>query len=73
MGCGLVSTERSKQDPASAPLPIFFVLILRFLTLLFLPLVLCNQSKEDKEGQARNAEIEAQLKRDRLAQRNEIS
>ncbi|EPQ29477.1 uncharacterized protein PFL1_03232 [Pseudozyma flocculosa PF-1] len=32
----------------------------------------CGASKVDKEGQARNDEIEAQLKRDRLAQKNEI-
>jgi guanine nucleotide-binding protein subunit alpha len=32
----------------------------------------CAPSKVDKEGQARNDEIEAQLKKDRLAQRNEI-
>lgn len=43
------------------------------LLYLSLSLLIALQSKEDKEGQARNAEIEAQLKRDRLAQRNEIS
>ncbi|UZJ54984.1 hypothetical protein CBS101457_004304 [Exobasidium rhododendri] len=32
----------------------------------------CGPSKEDKEGAARNDEIEAQLKKDRMAQRNEI-
>lgn len=32
----------------------------------------CGASKVDKEGQARNDEIEAQLKRDKIAQRNEI-
>lgn len=32
----------------------------------------CGVSKVDKEGQLRNDEIEAQLKKDRLAQRNEI-
>lgn len=32
----------------------------------------CGPSKEDKEGQARNDQIEAQLKKDRLAQKNEI-
>lgn len=32
----------------------------------------CGPSKEDKELAARNDEIESQLKKDRLAQRNEI-
>ena len=32
----------------------------------------CGMSTEDKEGKARNEEIENQLKRDRLQQRNEI-
>lgn len=32
----------------------------------------CGMSTEDKDGKARNDEIENQLKRDKLAQRNEI-
>jgi hypothetical protein len=32
----------------------------------------CGMSTEEKEGKARNEEIENQLKRDRMAQRNEI-
>jgi G-protein alpha subunit. len=32
----------------------------------------CGMSTEDKEGKARNDEIENQLKRDRMQQRNEI-
>jgi hypothetical protein len=32
----------------------------------------CGASKEDNAGKARNDEIENQLKRDKLAQRNEI-
>ena len=32
----------------------------------------CGMSTEEKEGKARNEEIENQLKRDRLQQRNEI-
>jgi guanine nucleotide-binding protein subunit alpha len=32
----------------------------------------CGMSTEDKDGKARNQEIEDQLKRDRLSQRNEI-
>lgn len=32
----------------------------------------CGMSTEDKEGKARNEEIENQLKRDKLNQRNEI-
>lgn len=32
----------------------------------------CGMSTEDKSGKARNDEIENQLKRDRLMQRNEI-
>ncbi|KDN41431.1 putative guanine nucleotide-binding protein alpha-1 subunit [Tilletiaria anomala UBC 951] len=32
----------------------------------------CGPSKEDREGQLRNEAIEAQLKKDRLVQRNEI-
>jgi len=32
----------------------------------------CGMSTEDKEGKARNEEIENQLKRDRMQQRNEI-
>lgn len=32
----------------------------------------CGMSTEDKEGKARNEEIENQLKRDKLMQRNEI-
>lgn len=32
----------------------------------------CGMSTEDKEGKARNDEIENQLKRDKMAQRNEI-
>ena len=32
----------------------------------------CSQSSESKEGKARNEEIENQLKRDKLNQRNEI-
>lgn len=32
----------------------------------------CTQSTEDKEGRARNEEIETQLKRDKMSQRNEI-
>ena len=32
----------------------------------------CGMSVEDKEGKARNEEIENQLKRDKLMQRNEI-
>ena len=32
----------------------------------------CGMSTEDKQGRARNEEIENQLKRDRLNQRNEI-
>jgi guanine nucleotide-binding protein G(i) subunit alpha len=32
----------------------------------------CGMSQEDKEGKARNEEIENQLKRDKMMQRNEI-
>ena len=32
----------------------------------------CAQSTEDKEGKARNEEIETQLKKDKMSQRNEI-
>jgi guanine nucleotide-binding protein G(i) subunit alpha len=32
----------------------------------------CGMSTEDKDGKARNDEIENQLKRDKLMQRNEI-
>jgi guanine nucleotide-binding protein G(i) subunit alpha len=32
----------------------------------------CTQSTEDKEGKARNEEIESQLKKDKMSQRNEI-
>jgi hypothetical protein len=32
----------------------------------------CGMSTEDKEGKARNEEIENQLRRDKLMQRNEI-
>lgn len=32
----------------------------------------CGQSAEDKEGKQRNEEIENQLKKDRMTQRNEI-
>lgn len=32
----------------------------------------CGMSTEDKEGKARNEEIENQLKRDKMTQRNEI-
>lgn len=32
----------------------------------------CGMSTEEKEGKARNEEIENQLKRDKLMQRNEI-
>ena len=32
----------------------------------------CGMSAEDKEGKARNEEIENQLKRDKMMQRNEI-
>ena len=32
----------------------------------------CGASKEDDAGKARNDEIENQLKRDKMAQRNEI-
>jgi guanine nucleotide-binding protein G(i) subunit alpha len=32
----------------------------------------CGMSTEEKEGRARNEEIENQLKKDRLMQRNEI-
>jgi hypothetical protein len=32
----------------------------------------CGLSQEEKEGKARNEEIENQLKKDRLMQRNEI-
>lgn len=32
----------------------------------------CGQSTEDKEGKQRNEEIENQLKKDRMMQRNEI-
>lgn len=32
----------------------------------------CGLSVEEKEGKARNEEIENQLKRDRMQQRNEI-
>lgn len=32
----------------------------------------CGGSKEDTAGKARNDEIENQLKRDKMAQRNEI-
>ena len=32
----------------------------------------CGASKEDTAGKARNDEIENQLKRDKMAQRNEI-
>ncbi len=32
----------------------------------------CGASKEDNAGKARNDEIENQLKRDKMAQRNEI-
>jgi len=32
----------------------------------------CGMSTEDKEGKQRNEEIEIQLKKDRLLQRNEI-
>lgn len=32
----------------------------------------CGMSTEDKEGKQRNEEIENQLKKDRMLQRNEI-
>lgn len=32
----------------------------------------CGMSTEDKEGKARNEEIDNQLKRDKMMQRNEI-
>ena len=32
----------------------------------------CGMSTEDKEGKQRNEEIENQLKKDRMMQRNEI-
>ena len=32
----------------------------------------CGMSTEDKDGKARNDEIENQLKRDKMQQRNEI-
>jgi guanine nucleotide-binding protein G(i) subunit alpha len=32
----------------------------------------CGMSTEEKEGKARNEEIENQLRKDRLLQRNEI-
>jgi len=32
----------------------------------------CGMSTEDKEGKMRNEEIENQLKKDRIVQRNEI-
>lgn len=32
----------------------------------------CGMSTEDKEGKARNEEIENQLKRDKMMQKNEI-
>lgn len=32
----------------------------------------CGMSTEEKEGKARNEEIENQLKRDKMSQRNEI-
>jgi guanine nucleotide-binding protein G(i) subunit alpha len=32
----------------------------------------CGMSTEEKEGKARNEEIENQIKKDRLMQRNEI-
>jgi hypothetical protein len=32
----------------------------------------CGMSAEEKEGKARNEEIENQLRRDRMQQRNEI-
>lgn len=32
----------------------------------------CGMSTEDREGKARNEEIENQLKRDKMMQRNEI-
>ena len=32
----------------------------------------CGMSTEDKEGKARNEEIENQLKKDKMLQRNEI-
>ncbi len=32
----------------------------------------CGMSTEEREGKARNEEIENQLKRDRMQQRNEI-
>lgn len=32
----------------------------------------CGMSTEDKEGKTRNEEIENQLKRDKMLQRNEI-
>lgn len=32
----------------------------------------CGMSAEEKEGKARNEEIENQLKRDKMMQRNEI-
>jgi len=32
----------------------------------------CGMSTEEKEGKARNEEIENQLKRDKMLQRNEI-
>lgn len=32
----------------------------------------CGMSTEDKEGKVRNEEIENQLKRDKMMQRNEI-
>ena len=32
----------------------------------------CGQSSESKEGKQRNEEIENQLKRDKMMQRNEI-
>jgi hypothetical protein len=32
----------------------------------------CGMSTEEKEGRARNEEIENQLKKDRMMQRNEI-
>lgn len=42
-----------------------------FLAKLFLKMG-CGMSREDREGKARNEEIENQLKRDKMMQRNEI-
>lgn len=46
--------------------------VFRFPTLNPTAIMGCGMSTEEKEGKQRNEEIENQLKKDRMSQRNEI-